>query len=118
MVHVIEQKKAHIAVGLLYSGSPWGNEITQTGERHCPVECREGGEGLMVWCAFCDVHRTEMLRTGKVDNRVWGSSFRWYRTRRILRMRLGWRWSVMRMVTLALWWSGRGKTSEGDRQPL
>lgn len=26
----------------------------------------------MVWCAFCDVHRTEMLRTGKVDNRGWG----------------------------------------------
>lgn len=26
----------------------------------------------MVWCAFCDVYRTEMLRTGKVDNRVWG----------------------------------------------
>lgn len=26
----------------------------------------------MVWCAFCDVHRKEMLRTGKVDNRGWG----------------------------------------------
>ena len=72
----------------------------------------------MVWCAFCDVHRTEMLRTGKVDNRGWGcSSFRWNRTRRILRMRLGVEMG-RRMVTLALWGSGRRKTSEGDRQPL